>query len=310
MSRFPASPVSPQRNITRPEMARLFEAADMVVHIANPDRVTKAVDGDYDPPGPGLPDNHCYCGWYNGHGVDLGALHKGYWQRVKPGWNYGCGEFGSEGLDPVELMRKQYPKSWLPHTAEEERTWTPNKIPGSQTRFMHANFFETPHTLTDWVRQSQAHQAWVTRMMTEAFRRDSRMHSFAIHLFVDAFPSGWMKAIVDCDRQPKPAWYAYRDALTPLATSLRSDRRAFFADEPIEVEAWVCNDRNASPRNATLHYQLEEDGNVLQAGSTAATVPAFDSAYQGTLRFQAPRVTARHGHGPTGTARWRRQGLA
>ena len=130
----------PYLNITRDEMARLFEAADFVVHMANPDRVTKAVDGDYDPPGPGMPDNHCYCGWYDGHGVDLGALHKGYWQRVKPGWVYGCGEFGSEGLDPVALMRRYYPKAWLPWTPDEEKHWSPSQIVGSQTGEMHDSF--------------------------------------------------------------------------------------------------------------------------------------------------------------------------
>ena len=34
----------------------------------------------------------------------------------------------------------------------------------------------------------------------------------------------------------------------------------------------------------------------MQAGSTAATVPAFDSPYQGTLRFQGPRGNGPH-HG-------------
>ena len=131
-------PNNPQRNLTRDEMRPgFFQAADVVVRLANPDRVIKAVDGDYQPPGPGLPDNHCYCGWYNGHGVDLGLLHKGYWQRVKPGWVYGCGEFGCEGLDPVPLMRQCYPKRWLPQTAEEERVWTPHKIPAAQTGDRH-----------------------------------------------------------------------------------------------------------------------------------------------------------------------------
>ncbi len=135
---------APQRNLTREEMTRMFEAADMVVHMANPDRVVKAVDGDYDPPGPGMPDNHCYCGWYNGHGVDLGLLHKGCWQSVKPGWVYGCGEFGSEGLDPVELMRRRYPPSWLPRTAEEEKTWSPNSIPAHKPDRCTTTFLRRP----------------------------------------------------------------------------------------------------------------------------------------------------------------------
>ena len=79
-------------------------------------------------------------------------------------------------------------------------------------------------------------------MMTEAFRRDRRMTSFAIHLFIDAFPSGWMKAIMDVDRGPKPAYFAYRDALTPLMANLRSDRHAFFSGEEVRLEDWGYND--------------------------------------------------------------------
>ena len=102
---------------------------------------------------------------------------------------------------------------------------------------MHYNFFDTPRTLADWVENGQAHQAWATRLMTEAFRRDRRMNSFAIHLFIDALPAGWMKTIMDCgSRQPKPAYFAYREALTPLMVTLRADRIAwhFSRREPTE----------------------------------------------------------------------------
>ncbi|MBN1912607.1 MAG: beta galactosidase jelly roll domain-containing protein [Pirellulales bacterium] len=283
----------PQRNLTRPELLEMFAAADRVVRMANPSRVVKAVDGDYDPPGPGLPDYHCYTAWYNGHGVEMGALHKGFWKPVKPGWGYGCGEFGAEGLDPVDLMHERYRKSWLPQTSAEEKTWTPDRIPGSQTSNHHYYFFETPRTLDQWVERSHAHQAWAVRLMTEAFRRDRRMQSFAVHLFVDAFPAGWMKAIMDCRRRPKQAWFAYREALAPLMANLRTDRRAFFAGEPLDMEAWVCNDLNSVPKGATLHYQLEMDGRVHQSGSSAAKIGPVDAIYQGSVRFQAPDVDQR-----------------
>ncbi|MCK5380866.1 MAG: glycoside hydrolase family 2, partial [Candidatus Latescibacteria bacterium] len=197
---------NPRRHLTRTELEGFFRAADEVIRLQNPDRVIKPVDGDYDPPADGLPDNHCYCGWYNGHGLDLGRLHKGYWQHVKPGWMVGCGEFGAEGLDPVALMRTHYPKEWLPQSAEEEARWMPDQIIKAQTGRFHYMWFETQHSLTDWVAASQAHQAWITRLMTEAFRRNNGMNTFAIHLFIDAFPSGWMKTIMDVQRQPKPAY--------------------------------------------------------------------------------------------------------
>ena len=281
----------PHRHLMRDELERFFLAADQAVRIANPDRVIKAVDGDYDPPAPGFPDNHCYCGWYNGHGVDLGRLHRGYWQAVKPGWCYGCGEFGAEGLDPVETMRKYYPPAWLPRTAEEEAS--PDRIVKAQTGRFHYLWFETQHRLDDWVRASQRHQAWVTRLMTEAFRRDSRMTSCAIHLFIDAFPSGWMKAIMDVDRNPKPAYFAYRDALTPLMVNLRTDRFAWWAGEEITLEAWICNDLPTAPAGAELRCQFEVEGQVRRAGRVPAVVPACSSAFQCHLRIPAPSVAER-----------------
>ncbi|HWS00550.1 MAG TPA: glycoside hydrolase family 2 TIM barrel-domain containing protein, partial [Prolixibacteraceae bacterium] len=91
--RFPNAEGHPQRALNEAgEFYRLFTALDQAVLLSNPDRVIKAGDGDYDPPSPGLPDNHCYNTWYNGHGLGLGKMYKGYWQLVKPGWNYGCGE--------------------------------------------------------------------------------------------------------------------------------------------------------------------------------------------------------------------------
>ena len=281
------------RHCSRAELERFFEAANQAVLLANPDRVIKPVDGDYDPPGPGLPDNHCYCCWYNGHGVDIGKLHKGYWQRVKPGWFYGCGEFGAEGLDPVNVMRKYYPKAWLPQSSDEEAAWSPDRIKDAQSGKFHYMFFDTQRTLAGWVEASQRHQAWATRIMTEAFRRDSRMNSIAIHLFIDAWPSGWMKAIMDVERQPKPAFFAYREALTPLMANIRTDRMAFTASEEMRFEFWVCNDTHEVPAGAQLRYQLELNGKVVFAQLVKARVEACRSTFQGFLRLPAPVVTLR-----------------
>ncbi|MBQ7152938.1 MAG: glycoside hydrolase family 2, partial [Clostridia bacterium] len=87
----------PHRHLRRPELEQFFESCASVIRILNPDRVLKYVDGDYDPPSSNMPDNHCYNQWYNGHTIDAGKMHKGYWCAVKPGWYYGCGEFGIEG---------------------------------------------------------------------------------------------------------------------------------------------------------------------------------------------------------------------
>jgi len=291
---FPAEwDTAASRHLTRDELERFFTAADQIILSINPDRVIKAVDGDYDPPAPGLPDNHAYTLWYVGHGIDSGALHAGHWMPVKPGWNYACGEFGAEGLDFADLMRRRYPREWLPE-ADEECSWSPSRIVDAQTGSHYCFFYDRPKTLEGWVQASHTHQAFAARWMTDAFRRDKRMISFAIHLFIDAWPAGWMKSIMDCERRAKPAWFTYRDALSPVHVSLRADRLTCFAGETVPAEVWVANDSGRELCGAEVRYRILDGARVVAGGRTG--LPALGSpavAGLGVVPFCAPTVNAR-----------------
>jgi hypothetical protein len=128
--------------------------------------------------------------------------------------------------------------------------------------------------MSPYLEFSQSHQADVIKLKTEAFRRMTRMNSFAIHLLIDAWPAGWLKSIMDVDRQPKKAWFAYRDALAPIAVQVRSEKgqTEFSGAASSNVEIWVCNDTAATP-DCQLRYQVEQNGTVLQTGSATAKVP-------------------------------------
>lgn len=292
--RFPNAEGYPHRNMSEAgQYFSLFRAFDEAVHKENPDRVIKAGDGDYDPPTPGLPDNHCYNTWYNGHGLGIGELIRGYWQWVKPGWYYGCGEFGAEGLDPVKTMYKYYPKTWLPENNADGKNWTADSIYAAQTQRFHYMWYPTQHSLKDWVEMSQAHQSWAIKTTAEAFRRDTNMVTQAVHLFIDAWPAGWMKAIMDVDRNPKKAFFAYRNALKPVIISLRTDRNHFFSGEKTHIEMWLCNDLNTKPVNARILYQLEHNGKVISSGSSMADVPVNSAFFQGYFSLIAPVVKKR-----------------
>lgn len=284
----------PHRHLTRAEMDVFFAACDGDVRLLNPDRVIKHIDGDYDPPDSTMPDNHCYCTWYNGHGIDIGKLHRGYWLGVKAGWYYGCGEFGAEGLDPAELMRSRYPAEWLPGSAEEEKDWEPGKIKDSQSGNMHFFYYDSQETLEDWVHESRKYQALATKMQTEAFRRDKNMASIAIHLFIDAWPAGWMKTIVDCERNPKPAFFAYRDALTPLMVSLRADRFSYFAGEKGECELFICNDTTQKADGHKIICELISNSGALLAKTEVSADFSENSTFmQGKLAFDIPEFKDR-----------------
>lgn len=255
---FPNAYNSPHRHLERHELESFFTCCDEVVKIQNPDRVIKHVDGDYDPPTKGMPDNHCYPMWYNGHGIDIGKLHRGYWLPVKPDWYYGCGEFGAEGLDFADLMRRRYPKEWL------KEPFNPSNIVGAQTGDFHYFFYDTPDSIENWVEESQNHQAFATKIMMEAFRRDDRMVSNAIHLFIDAWPSGWMKTIMDCERNPKQAYFAYRNALEPVMLSLRTDRFTYTAGEEVAIEVFLCNDTSTSKKYKIACELYDGSGNLIK----------------------------------------------
>lgn len=292
--RFPNAEGFPHRSLNNShEYQKLFKALDQAVLLSNPDRVIKAGDGDYDPPSPGLPDNHCYNIWYNGHGLDLGKMYKGYWQPVKPEWYYGCGEFGAEGLDPLDIMNKYYPASWLPEDKKDEKIWTANRIPRAQTHRFHYMWYNTQYSLKDWINASQQYQAEAVKFTTETFRRDNRMVSFAVHLFIDAWPAGWMKTIMDVERKPKKAYFAYRNALEPLLVTLRSDRKTFYSEEKTAIEVWISNDLNKKPEGYQIKYQLEQGRKILFANQVEASVPVNSSRFQGFIKYILPKVKER-----------------
>lgn len=190
-------------------------------------------------------------------------------------------------------MREYYPKEWLPHNDEEEKHWSPNSIVKAQTGKFHYFFFDTQTSIEDWIAASQQHQAWSIKTLTEIFRRDNRMNTFAIHLFIDAFPSGWMKTIMDFKRNPKRAFFEYRNALEPMLPSIRTDRFKFYSGEEMLFEAWISNDLAEIPQKTTLHYQLESGNEILHSQKAKSDIESCMSTFQGYIKLQAPRVQKR-----------------
>lgn len=284
---FPNAKNQPHRHLERSDLENFFTSCDYIVRLNNPDRVIKHVDGDYDPPTEGMPDNHCYPTWYNGHGIDIGKLYKGHWMQVKPGWYYGCGEFGTEGLECTEVMRKYYPAEWLVEPLDI------GKIVGAQTKDLHRFFYDTQDNVEDWVERSQRYQALATKLMAESYRRDSRMISFAIHLFIDAWPSGWMKTIMDCDRNPKKAFFTYKNALDPIMVSLRTDKWTYFEGEEVSIEAFICNDTNLETKDYKMRYELYAGDELIKTSEKQAEIKNCDVTAISDIRFTIDEVVDR-----------------
>ncbi len=75
---------------------------------------------------------------------------------------------------------------------------------------------------------------------------------------------------MDVERQPKPAYFAYRDALTPLMVSLRTDRTAVLRRREGAFEAWVCNDRHDVPEGCRMVTQVKLGRDMIAEGEAQA----------------------------------------
>ncbi len=249
------------RHLLRDELEAFFVAARQAIYIENPDRVVKNVEGDYDgPTSEGMPDFHIYTMWYTNHGQPIGKLMEGYLPPVKEGWMIGCGEYGAEGLDPEEVMMNDYPKEWI--KKNKDGHWYPDKIVRAQTHSVQGDWYKEQKTMTSWIRESQRHQAKATKLMTDAFRRRGDViHHTAVHLLIDAWPSGWMKALVDHRRMPKRGYFALQESLIPLKLNLYTSRKTVYENETAYIDVWLLNDQCVD-KKIFIHSEIFDEDNV------------------------------------------------
>ncbi|MBD0378646.1 glycosyl hydrolase 2 galactose-binding domain-containing protein [Paenibacillus sedimenti] len=281
------------RHLHRNELEAFFVASRQAIFVENPDRVVKNAEGDYNPPTrEGLPDFHCYNLWYTNNVITVGKMYKGFLPPIKEGWKSGCGEYGTEGLDHAALMMSRYPKEWLP--ASEQDRWLPNAIHGAQTYNLHGDWFAEQHTMHEWIEASQQHQCLATKLMTDAWRRRAdRVVSTAIHLLIDAWPAGWMKALVGVDRIPKPAYFTYKECLEPVRVNLRCDRWKAYEGETLEIEAWLLNDTAKAYGQCRIVATLRDDTRDYGHYEITGRLPVTSSLYTGSILFSVPSVQDR-----------------
>ena len=272
-----------QYGMGRLKMEKFFETARNIVLQRNPQRVVKYCDGDYSPlkESYGVNDFHCYTYWYNAHGVLPGKFEKGYLPPFRPEWMAGCGEYGVDGLDSLTLMKKYYPSEWLPENDEDP--WTPKRIARSQCFGMHVNFFPEQTNIKDWIRESRDYQREAIKTYVHALRRRADyIQSTAVHLLIDAWPGGWTKTLVDYDRIPKPAYYAFKEANIPVRISIRTGKKVSYANEKIKVDVYGLND-TTNKVNAKINVSIYFGGELCATYGKESVINDVCSDYLGEV---------------------------
>lgn len=277
-----------QYNLSRRELEKFFTAGKEVIEVFNPDRVVKFNEGDYAPilETTGISDFHCYTYWYISHGMEAGRLNKGYLPPIRKDWMTGCGEYGADGLDTLELMRKYCPESWYPKTDTEP--WSPVKIATEQCYVLHGGFFPEQETAPEWIKASRDWQVYATKELTYSLRRRADyIESTAIHLLIDCWPCGWTKTLVDVDRIPKPAYYAYKESLIPLRVNLRRDRYTVYSGEELLTEVYALNDYSRD-HDFDVQINVLANGKLVQTNKKTALAKGVSSTYLGDVLYKIP----------------------
>ncbi len=269
----------------RLEIEKFFNAAKEIVLLYNPDRVIKYNEGDYAPIENtyGISDFHTYTYWYVSHALPSGKFNKGYLPPIRKDWMTGCGEYGCDGLDTLELMKKYCPKSWYPKTDTEP--WSPVNIAKEQCYILHGDFFPEQENAKDWIRVSREHQRYATKELTLSLRRRvDYIQSTAIHLLIDAWPCGWTKTLVDVDRLPKPAYYALKEVNIPLRVNLRRDRYTLYNDQAITTEVYLLND-TSKKQSAKINVAVYENCEFKKGYSVNGKVEGCSADYLGEINY-------------------------
>ena len=278
-----------QYNLSRYEIEKFFNAAKEVVEIYNSERVIKYCEGDYAPLQEtyGISDFHCYTYWYVSHGMPSGKLRKGYLPPIRPDYMTGCGEFGLDGLDRWELMQKYCPQEWLPATQDEP--WSPKPIAKEQCYVLHGDFFPEQNTAREWIQASREWQRKAIKDYVHILRlRSDYIESTAVHLLIDAWPCGWTKTLVDVDRIPKPAYYAFKEANIPVRVSLRRDKFTVYEEDELKTEVYVFNDLPAEKivkAIATVYY----NNVATESYEVEINAKAVGTTYGGEIRTTLPK---------------------
>lgn len=272
-----------QYAMSKEHVDKFCDAAKIVVEIYNPDRVIKYFEGDYAPQREcyGISDFHTYTFWYISHGMASGKMNKGYIPGIRPEWMCGCGEYGTDGLDRWELMKKYCPEDWLPETLDEP--WAPNTIARAQCYALHGNFFPEKNNAGEWISASREWQRIALKQYVHILRRRvDYIESTAVHLLIDAWPTGWTKTLVDVDRIPKPAYYSFKEANILTRVDLRRDKYVVYEEDIIPTEIYAFNDR---PKDKKVKIQISVylDEREVDSYEISGVAKAVSATYMGEI---------------------------
>ncbi len=207
-------------------------------------------------------------------------------------------EFGSPGAADPEYIKQYISEEdyadcnitnevWVEHHAF--KAWGP----GRWLRKVEAEYYYGGYDgVDDLCRKTQVIQAMCYKSLFEEMRKQWPHCAMSLNwCFNEPWPCFANNSLITWPVQPRPAYYAVKEALRPTMASLRVDRNLRWAGDAFQAGVWMMNDSSIQPLESneiTVFYQLG-DGEMVEWGTLRSPkMAAQENRDLGTFTFPIP----------------------
>jgi len=206
-------------------------------------------------------------------------------------YNQGCSllhsEFGVEGITNRKTLDRTISKKRQVPVTLDNPIWYHLGAWWVKEAVWREIFRELPDIDTA-VRALQFLQADGLRYAVEADRRRKWHNSGTLPWqFNEPYPMAACTSAVDYYAQPKPAYYAVKEAYAPVHVSAKFASQSLFEKNQFEAEVWVSSSLNENLRNVDLQVDLMGvSGDLFHSEMT--TLPVHGNASNWMRRLSIP----------------------
>ncbi|MEK6645045.1 MAG: glycoside hydrolase family 2 TIM barrel-domain containing protein [Candidatus Firestonebacteria bacterium] len=198
-------------------------------------------------------------------------------------------EFAFQGIPDVENIKKFIPKeelwpagyTWEYHLADISKLVYYAYYIKTGIYDKEIKLQEAFKDLEEFVEYSQLSQAEGYKFAIEHYRRRKYKNSGCMFwCFNEPWPS-IIWSIVDWYLKPKKAYYAVKNAYSPLLVCLKYTKKKWEKSEKFEAEAWIVNDYCDTFKNCLLEIRIiDGEGRVVEEKHIKIEKIEEDSAKQ------------------------------